>query len=512
VIKVVTRKDWQNEVNLLLGRNDLAVASGYGHFQLAQGDLTLAVEKRNDSGYQAEAKNFRNIPAFLENGMLKLDDDGQIKRAQQHLSGLLKYRHDGFGFTAQAFQSTDTGVTNAWLGSPHTREETGQLLASHYSVERDQWQYKIYGDVNRYYYRSDVTDLLTTTSIGSFFIPPISGDGRFEFENDGRDNYRFKAGASASGQLFESLRLDIGVENELRSSERFIITDDIGGASYTAITGAPTTTLFNAAKVREISTYGQLDHQQGAWRFTLGARHTDNGDYGARITPKASMVYQFDQQQSLKLLFSEGFNSPTLAQNRVVDEFGEPTSSVLDAETIQSSDIAYTWSDSNHNFVSNIFNVEATKLIQRAYGGGFNNADNIIRRQGIEFDYKYSSYQWQVFASTHYLKQGDKEIVGDPSAKITPAITASLGVSYQLGEHQFGFSERYIGKRANIAAYNLLNISYNRRIGPLNLSLEVQNLLDETAMHQNSKFLSFPLQMSSVQGRALHVGVRYLFD
>lgn len=513
VIKVVTRKDSQSEVSMFLGRNDLAVASGYGHFQLPQGELTLAVERRNDSGYQAAARNFYDLGNVRTDPfILRFDQNGHIKRAQEHQSGLLKYQLGGFGFTAQAFQSTDSGATNGWLESPHVREETSQLLTSEYQFEQGSWQYRVYGDVNRYYYHTDVTNFVTAQSHRNSLNPPIEGDGVLTFENNAHDNYRLKTGVSASGQVFEQLRLDLGMENELRSSERYIATDNDNGSLYMSIYDKPATIFYNDAKVREISTYAQLDYQQDNWRMTLGARYTDNGDYGSKVTPKAAMIYQLDQQQSLKLLYSEGFNSPTLAQNREISEFGEPTTDALNAEDIQSTDMAYSWSDSNHNFVANIFHIEASDLILRGPRGGYFNADTIINRQGIEFDYKYVNRHWQLFASAHYLKQGNTVIDNDPSARLTPTVTASLGVQYQHGPHQFGLSERFIGNRADIDSYHLLNLSYNRQIGSFKLFVDVTNLLDESAFQHNSRFLDFPLQMASEQGRSLKIGFNYQFD
>jgi len=224
------------------------------------------------------------------------------------------------------------------------------------------------------------------------------------------------------------------------------------------------------------------------------------------------VVYQLDDKQSLKLILSEGFNSPTLAQNRVIGVDGNPTVSDIHAETIQSTDFAYTYSDEQQHFVANVFYLEAKDLIERKTGGGFTNATTTVQRHGIELDYKYAQRQWQVFANGHYLAQGNKTVEGDSAAFVVPKITAALGASYQFNHHQLGLSLRYIGKRAELDAYNIVNVSYSWSTKPLRIFVDLLNVLDDTALQHNSALLQFPMQMASAEGASARIGFSYQFN
>lgn len=506
VIKVVTRKDKHKDVSFSLGNHDLATANAYANYQLGESDLSFALEGRHDSGYQAEAKNLLNIDD------LSFSKDGSIHRAQEHISGLVKYNIAGLQVMAEAYQSTDTGAVNGLPANSFVRKDTSYLFGGHYAFDINQWHYKIYANYNRYHYRQDIDNLLTTFSIIRSITPPIIGDGNFEFENGGHDNFRSKIGATVSGQFTENLRFDVGFENEFRSSEKFSLTDDLNGSGLMEIIGVPSSTVYESGNTREISTFAQLNYTLESWRFNFGAHYTDNEDYGSQVTPKVSLVHQLNNQQSLKFIFSEGFSSPTFAQNRVVAPDGSPTVPDLEAETVQSSDIAYTYTNNRQNFVANAFYLEVKGNIERETDAGFTNTNNIIRRNGVEFDYNYSGPLWTVLANSHYLDQGNKEIENDATAFIAPKITAALGLNYKPRNHQFGLSLRYIGRRAGLDAYNLINLSYSWHKGPLNIFVDALNLLDETALQHNTALIQFPIQMDSEDGATARLGFKYQFD
>lgn len=60
--------------------------------------------------------------------------------------------------------------------------------------------------------------------------------------------------------------------------------------------------------------FGQYENHWGAWHLTTGARYEDYADIGSHLSPRASLVYRVNPQNSLKFLYGHAFRPPTTAE------------------------------------------------------------------------------------------------------------------------------------------------------------------------------------------------------
>ncbi len=516
VIKIITRKDSSSDITAYAGKNDLFNASLHHQLPLAGGDLSISAEWQHDNGFDAEANNFfrtenLNFIDFDSN----YSDKGEINRAQEKQSLLLNYRKKGLELTAHAFESSYAGAVTSTLLNTSETEETGYLLGGKYTFERNGWKYKTFADANRYYHEIPTDELVTANSIVRLGNDSIQGDGRFVFEDNGGQNHRVRAGINSLGDIATNLTLLSGIEYEHRHTEDYNIKDNVGGAHFIAL-GEPSGKVlqFEGDRIEEYSAYGQLDYKIDDWRLVVGARYTDNEDYGEEITPRASLVYQLSQQQSLKLLYSVGFNSPTFAQKQVISNTGEILEPDLDAEIITSTDLAYTYSSESQHLVVTLFYLEAEDLIVRSNVTGFTNQDNIVRRYGAEINYEVNFDRIKTIASAGYLDQGNEKIENDESAFYAPSITASLGAYYTLNNQQLGLSWRHLGKRGDVDAYDLVNLSYTLQQNNITWFADLRNALDETAIHPHVRSPSITGPRPEIQAEDnvnVIMGLRYQF-
>jgi len=132
-------------------------------------------------------------------------------------------------------------------------------------------------------------------------------DVEYRYDDHGEDNARWRSGVTLNYPVNDSLSLFGGMEYERRESEALI------GFGF----GPPALTLRQSDSLSERSAFGQADVKSGHWRFLLGARYTDNSASGDKLTPRVSAVYKIDPDQSLKLLYSVGFNSPNFQQSSI---------------------------------------------------------------------------------------------------------------------------------------------------------------------------------------------------
>ena len=79
----------------------------------------------------------------------------------------------------------------------------------------------------------------------------------------------------------------------------------------------PLNILIESDSTTEKSAYLQLDYSVDKWRFLGGSRWTDNEKAGIKTTPRASILYSFTDEHSLKLLYSVGFTSPNFVQTSI---------------------------------------------------------------------------------------------------------------------------------------------------------------------------------------------------
>jgi len=500
VIKVVTRKDKDNSLTLRVGENRYANGGGYmGSGGKSWGKVSAAFELQRDDGYRA------TYPAYSDGNASF--DEGLIDKRRETSSALLNYHYKGFKAQAHVFETMYTGIAE-----PRQVENFNEIIYKGYLFGlRNDWQSErstvsLFMDYNNFHPEFEIDNFFSDGGPAAITL----GNGRkggFRFENGGRKNYRWRSGVTASYKLRENLGLFLGTEHERRSSGDYQVFDETTGA----ITGS----IYDDFDLTENSLYGELDYRPAEhWRFLFGGRFTDNSITGGDVVPRLSSIYQINKRQSIKLLYSVGFNAPSFSQLKADIPPFVVGNEDLKPEKVKSLDLAYTYANKGLLFVANIWQMHANDFILNRVVDGtksfFNAGD--FSREGLELDIQYSpAPEMKMYSNVAYYRGGDSYSERDMARKFIPEWTLNIGGYGQfLRRNTAGFSLRYIGARARAGSLWLMNLDYQFRWKYLRLFATLENLLDEEVLHPNMGELSDRLTPGG-QDRNIKLGIRYFF-
>jgi outer membrane receptor protein involved in Fe transport len=498
VFNVITRKDsGENSAIFKIGRNDLREGSAYYNKALSDDStIVIAAENRTEEGYRATYNE-----VFTSEGLVT---DG-VDRYLEKKSGLLRYAYKDFILQLQAFTSTTVGINDAVTDEntlqPFIIDSKSEFIHIENNWRTANSQTTLFSDYNQYTFDIRINNL---------FAP--GKDALAAKDNDGRDDYRFRFGGSFSYAMNELLDLVVGAEQETRSTGyyRFYLND---------MPSDPLATLLEKGKVDEFSAYTQLDYQYDGWRFLIGGRFTDNERSGEKITPRLAAVYKIDAQQSIKALYSTGFNSPNPTQTSLnpTDESATIVGNEsLTAEVVKTTDIAYSYAEDNVLFVFNAYYLEAEDFIIREFSDStgtvsFFNEGN-FNRKGAEVDFQMANRDSKVFANLAYQKDGNQVNVDDPAAFNTPRLTLTLGANTNIGDsHNIGGNVSYIGARHNLDAYSIVNANYTARFTNFDLFAVVRNIFDEDILNPDNTTQNSNLVAQGEDGINAQAGIRLHF-
>jgi len=425
----------------------------------------------------------------------------EVHRYLERQSALLRYTNKDFTLLLQAFSDTTVGINDAYTDEstlqPLILDTSGQLIHIENSWNFTNSRATVFSDFN--YYTFDF-------QLNNLFAPGVHA---LVTKGDGKDDYRYRIGGSFDYRMDDSLDLVVGVEHEVRAIGNYhfflLETPDM-----------PLATFLQKGKVGEFSAYTQLDYSNDRWRFIIGGRYTDNELSGHKTTPRLAVVYKIDEYQSLKTLYSTGFNSPNPTQASINAPGNVVGNEALTAEVVKTFDIAYSYSKSNVLFVANIYSLEAEDFIQRRYSEAvssvsFFNEGN-FKRKGAEIDFQMASQGSKLFVNLAYQKEGNKILSDDPEAFNTPRLTLSMGASTDLWEnHSIGGHISYIGARHNLDAYTVVNANYTVLLSDVELFLVVRNIFDENILNPNISSQGSDLVAPGEEGVNAQFGVRVHF-
>lgn len=465
VIKVVTKDHMEKKARLQAGSNKHANAGFYAHNEfLSNHSVTLSGEVQDEDGFLAYYNNDSE------------DVHTTNRRAEDFTSFLAKYNwsntQQALNFTAHTYKSTVHGVNNSRRLYDTTLTHFGDLFAASYEQKiSDDIILSAYSDYNKHH--------LTFT----FHDAPAVGSQRvFSFKDNGDDNYRWRSGTTLSWDITSTVNWILGYEYEHREISDYEISD--GNTNQLQGVSIPADYSYEQA------LYTQIDTTFNHWRLLAGLRHINNSTSGQESLPQLSVVYTLDAHQSIKALYSVGFNSPNFTQTDIhipslpIPTNGNPN---LTAEKVTSYDISYTYFKNGHQFVGNIYYLQAQDFIQRVRGDDAITFQNSAEfdRWGYELDYQLSTEKLRYFMNLSYQYQYDALMSDDKQAKLTPQFTSSFGAHYALSnKHHTGFSWRFISERysenfTTIASYNFVNIHYTYSPKSWELTLTLTNVLDD---------------------------------
>jgi len=495
VFNVITKKNTEdNSASLKVGSNNLVEGSGYYNKKLSDDSaIYVAAEYRKEDGYTATYNEV--FP-----GVGLITDD--VERYLERQSGLLRYNNNDFILQLQAFSDETIGINDAYTDKntlqPLSLKTKGQLIHIANSWNTENSKTTAFADYN--YYTFDL-------QINNLFAPGVHALATKD--SNGGDDYRLRYGGSFAYTINNSLDIVAGVEQETRS------TDDYGIYFLDEQT-TPVVTLLEQGEVDEFSAYSQLDYSYQRWRFLIGGRYTDNERSGQKTTPRAAIVYELDQHQSLKALYSTGFNSPNPTQTSISSAGALQGNENLTAEVVKTFDIAYSYTRSNVLFVANIYSLTAEDFIQRRFSEEINaisffNEGNFTRN-GAELDFQIATQDSKLFINLAYQKEGNKILADDSAAFNTPRLTFSVGASTNFWDiHSLGGDISYIGPRHNLDGYSVMNINYTARLSDIELFLIVRNIFDEDILNPDISSQGSTLVAQGEDGVNAQLGVRFYF-
>ncbi|MCX4025226.1 TonB-dependent receptor [Endozoicomonas sp. SM1973] len=468
VINVITKETPGGSIQVDYGSNPTVNSTGYYRYSSdgkeSGSGVVIAYEKQHeDDGYDAEVRQLNQVVAPAKYQQKELFESIFIQFKHEYGQVFLSYFNDFTeGATVKVPPFPTPGLPPPIPGElidskvPDVKTE-GLLLHGDYQWGWQEHSLSVFADYNQY---------------APAFLSP---DMISRFDDSWQDNFRFRTGLLAEGSVNEIVDYLAGIETELRKVDDFRnIPKNSGGAE---------SLLFSADDVREDTVYGQLDFHRDNWRVLVGARATDNEASGFKITPRTSLVYSIDKQQSLKLLYSVGFTSPNFETNITA------SGSSLKPETIKMLDLVYSYVTPEKLFVANVYYYEGEDFITRFPAPPpfllFTNRDPFSRK-GVELDYQIQLKSSRLHANLAYNHEGNRTgINNDAFAALVPELTVNIGGHYRLQSHLFGASLRYISQRQIADSSADLAINYQYKKNGLTLFATVNNLLSDELIAVN---------------------------
>jgi outer membrane receptor for ferrienterochelin and colicins len=493
VINIVTKQTQQSVLAVSLGSNQKRNGGGYIYHDISDdSSFSLAFEVQSEDGYEGEYTDVSQ-PGFYPQG---ISNDGADTKSEEMKSLLAKYNTGEFNVFAQTFKAViNAGGEPSTLITGQDLEHTGYLLHADNTWNINSNNIRVFSDYNRFSLTFEGNSLLG-----------VGVHGGFRFADNGRENYRWRSGGSILHRVSDELNIFAGIEFERRNIEDYFI--------YSQATNNNVAKLISSQHTQENSLFTQADYTISQWRFVVGGRYTDNSQSGEKFTPRLSSVYKIDQSQSLKLLYSVGFNSPNFAQTYINAPGVLAGNAELTAETVKTLDLAYSYEENNNLFVGNVYYLKGDDFIQRKLQDGVINFFNTseFERVGIELDYQRATPKYLFFANLSYIHQGNTTQKDDVIAPFTPKITGALGISYDLVQHQsVGLSLRVVGEHNNAPASYPLNVDYGYEKNAMAFFFTIRNIFNEDLVAADIVDLSDDQLVPNGDGINILTGLKYSF-
>jgi outer membrane receptor for ferrienterochelin and colicins len=489
VIKVVTKKNSsKNSISARGGSHNHKNGSGFYSSSVSNGvDYSIGFEIQNEDGYQGFFEDSVTAPVSTTNN--------RFIREKVDKKSLLGNLHAGdLNLMAQVYESFETGSLGA---APFLNPEKeavvdhqGYIAHVDYKWDIDNATVKFYSDYNVASFEAWESD----------YTPGVERRVKFD---DYKDNYRFRNGASINYNFTENLSFFAGAERDRRSVGQYDLF----------INQSLILTQIMKTHIEELSAFTQIDYKVDKIRFLLGGRYTDNENAGSAFTPRIATVYSIDKSQSLKLLYSEGFNSPNFLQTDITLAPIVVGKKDLKAEVVKTLDFAYTYVDERNLFVINLYDLRTEDFITRttATPPSYDNTGS-FHRHGLEIDLQRRHKSLLAYFNMAYVREGDTVDADDLEAFHVPKFSANAALHYNFIEnHGLGISLRYVGSRSGIDHHSVLNLDYQYMHNNIELFITLRNLLGEAAFSRDvANFTPEPVPVSDPDVNVL-AGVKYFF-
>lgn len=465
VINVITKQSLSSSIDVSYDSLSSKNIGGYYQKKYSSWFLRLGAHDSRQEGYQGLFENRPLPPIYPSDTATSIS----LNKQQPSSSVWLAANSDGWALSTHYFESQNDGLAAAASTlNTATLKYHGTLIQGHIKQSALWGDVKTSFDINNFYLE------IPTQSLLGFNI-----DGTQQFEDSGLKNNRYRLAASIKSTLSPAINWLNGVDLEQRETGDYQNVNE----QYEVVT-----TSMEANETQEMAAYTQMDLTLGDHRWVLGGRFVDNELAGSDWLARMSYVYKFVNNQSLKVLYSEGFNAPTFVQ-----QFIEIPPNVvkgnedIGAEKIKTWELVYGLQSQHHFFVANIYRLKAVDFIFRRVNEAgiveFSNTNEFIR-EGLDLDYRYNQDAMEFFSNMSWAYQGNENITKDSTALFVPKYTVNLGLSYALSHSiKIGGSLRHISQRESASALNIVNLNMSYQRKHWQLSSFIENALNETVEH-----------------------------
>lgn len=493
VINVITKNSASSSVDIAYDSLSSNYLGLYYQKKYSSLDFRFGAHDFNQDGYQGTFNN-RPLPPIYPSDT---PNNITLNKQQKSQSVWLALKGDSWKFSSHYFKSQNDGLAAAAstlnLGTLKYHGTLMQAEMNRYIP----WGYlKATADINNFYLE------IPTQSLLGFNI-----NGTQQFEDQGEKNNRYRFSVSLNSPITESIDWLNGFEIEQRETGDYQNVNDSGQVISTSM---------EAHEKQELAAYSQADMRFGASRWVIGGRYVDNDLAGKDWLMRMSYVYTLNKNQSIKVLYSEGFNAPNFVQ-----QFIEIPPNVvkgnedIKAEKVKTWEMVYTLQSRHHFFVANIYRLWAEDFIFRAVNESgiveFTNTQDFTR-EGLDLDYRFNKEALEFFANMSWAYQGNKTIEEDHTALFVPKYTTNLGASFNMTHSlKLGGGWLHISERESAHAINLVNanVTYQNKSGQL--SIYIENALQDDVNHPDVQNFSENRLVPTKSHHSI-LGVRLTYD
>ena len=291
--------------------------------------------------------------------------------------------------------------------------------------------------------------------------------------------------------ISDNLKYIAGVNYEKQDSDPLIFVSDVDGSVVT-------TAFPDSQDTNTVAAYTQFKYKLNVDTiFIAGLRAEDNSDNGrSNVMPKLGVTYQAVPDTYLKFLYSEAFRTPMFIERYVNLGgvlFGDPD---LERETIQTFEIAVeSQLNTKNNIQAVLYSLSLEDEILRFPEPAPSTATNYVNgagkeMTGIELEWKsILSNKLELIANAAFVDGEDKSL-DEEDAPLIANETANVIMTYQVSNDWAASAiAQHVGKRdvvnsitnvrSSLPSYNLLNLSSTYRHKQHEVSITLNNILDE---------------------------------
>ena len=240
--------------------------------------------------------------------------------------------------------------------------------------------------------------------------------------------------------------------------------------------------FFNADAKRDTLIFSLQDEFQlsDAISFLYGFNYEQTSYQDAGFEPRVSMVYQLDDNNIFKAIYSRSHRNPSWQEMFTENNHARVGSTDLKPEKVDAFEVAYIRNFSSDTYLqTNLFYLQNTNQIYNsATNPQYINAED-TDLYGAEIEYKgHASSSDQLYLSYSYVT-GTSQIKDEPASDSLPSVSHHLAKGYYIYNLNNGLSLSGVAKYVS---------SKDREPGDTRKKLEAYSTLDAALQYRNLKY------------------------